>query len=250
MNESLSKSLSDHAPSTKRELDGYEQLDAVYSFMDKLYVAYGRMRFRGAAFMQQPIKDLSNLGEESISDHMWAATVMWEGITPLFPHITAATDPSQVSRYILMHDIGEIAEGDISIVRQINGDGKGRREKEEASFLELTKTLPGATRVVFETTHQLYEEGKNDPVTQNKEVLLAKIMDMIQGDHFVLTQSVDFATHSDLHNTIVSTKLIPYAKRLIKILRDEGNEDAAVEIELLIEHHLYQYQKKGTHIVY
>lgn len=240
----------DHTASTPEEATLFTNLDSVYQFMANIYPAYSRMRFRGAAFMKEPTPDLSQLGEESIADHMWAATVMWEALTPILPHLSSTVDTRNLSRFILIHDMGEIANGDISAALQLKGHGKNRAEKEMQGFNDLAAMLPEASRDIFVGTHDQYEREKNNPETQDKEVLLAKIMDMIQGDHFVLSQSIDFSGSSHVHYRIVSEKLVPYAKRLHSLLTDEGELAAAQELHGLIKHHLYQYQQKGTVITY
>ncbi len=241
--------VTDHSP-TPNELTTFQELDQLYSFMSGVYPAYDRMRFRGASFMKEPIPDLTNVGQESIADHMWATLLMWDALYPLLPAFSQTINPARVSSYILTHDMGEIADGDISATLQLDGYGKNRAEIELVNFKRLTSLLPQASQTIFDQTHLRYEEEKSNPETNDKEVLIAKIMDSVQGDHFVLDQSIDFNGSLEIHKKILARSLMPYVQRLSAILQKEGELLAAEEIRILIKHHLHEYQKRGVHIIF
>lgn len=238
----------DYQPHTSIAKNFYQKADGVYAYITRLYLADGRMRFRGAPFMKEPPPDLSERGTESIADHMWAANVMWMATYPITPHIASAVSVTDVSSMITIHDIGEIGDGDISAYLQLNGVGENRQEHEFEVFNALTDKLPEESQQSLNMLHDRYEKEKNNPQTTDKEVLLAKIFDMLQGDHFVLTQHLDFSIEPQAHVQIISKKLLPYASRFRELLLQEGNADAAEELSMLLSHHLYQYQKLGVAI--
>lgn len=238
----------DYSPKTPQEKAFFEKNDGVSQFMKEAYEAYGVMRFAGAPYMRQPQVDHHNRGEESIAAHMWAVGLLWEVTYPIMPHLTKIIDPEKVHRYVRIHDIGEIGDGDVSVVRQFNGEGKNRAQREEVVFSEISSLLPTESQIFIRQTHDQYEKEKNDYQTQNKEVLLAKMFDTLQGDHFVLTQGINFEDHSDIHKRIVIAKLLPFSKQLQKLLHDSDQIEAIEEVNLLIKHHLYLYQQKGISI--
>jgi 5'-deoxynucleotidase YfbR-like HD superfamily hydrolase len=240
--------ICDYRPQTPGAEQFYDKADKVYTFMGKMYQAYGRMRFRDSPYMNEPPPELSEPGTESIADHMWSVNLLWMSTQPIMPHVAAAVSVDEVSSFLTMHDIGEIGDGDISAYRQINGDGMNRREQEFIIFNALTAVLPEESQQLLNTLHDRYEQEKNDPQTTDKEVLLAKIFDTLQGDHFVLTQHDDFSIEPEAHVRIVTQKLLPYATRLRELFLEEKNYDAAQEITLLMSHHLHQYQKKAVAI--
>lgn len=238
----------DFTPQTPREISFFKKNDEVSAFMDRAYDAYGIMRFHGAPFMKQPQLDHTNRGEESISSHMWAVELLWEATHPIVPNLTNAVNVNNIFKYIRIHDLGEIGDGDISIVRQLNGEGKDRAKREEVIFSEITSLLPQESQVSIRQTHNEYEKEKNDSLTKNKDVLLAKILDTMQGDHFVLSQSINFDQYKDLHKKIVNRALLPYVSRLYNLLQEDESIQAMKELQLLLKHHLYQYQKRGVFI--
>ncbi|MBI5045041.1 MAG: HD domain-containing protein [Candidatus Levybacteria bacterium] len=242
------KSTTDHSPSSIKEKGLFEQFDGVYAFMKQVYPAYSRMRFRGSPYMTEPIPDLIFEGQESIADHMWASMLMWEATHPIMPSLVQTLNPDLISQFILTHDIGEIANGDVSAVLQLNGHGINRAEHELESFYDLTSLLPQPSQDRFNKIHLHYENEKNDPQTLDKNVLMAKIMDMIQGGHFVLAHSTNLSTMPDIQINIVTTKLLPYVDRLIQVLKDEGQLEAISEMRTLIKHHLFQLQKLGINV--
>lgn len=233
----------DYQPQTSDVKHFYQKADSVYAFINRLYQADGRMRFRGAPFMKEPPAELSEQGTESIADHMWATNVMWMTTYPILPHMAETISVSDISSLITLHDIGEIGDGDISAYLQLQGVGKDRQVHEFEVFTALTEVLPDESNKALNALHERYEREKNDPQTKDKEVLLAKIFDTLQGDHFVLTQHTDFSIEPQSHVRIITQKLLPYASHLRDLFLQESNHTAAEELSMLLSHHLYQYQK-------
>lgn len=240
----------DFHPRTSNEADSYHRFDSMYSTLKQLYPAYGRMRFRGSPFMPEPPADLERVGLEDIADHMWMATITSRLLLPILPHTTMSVDGLKIVDMLLIHDIGEIANGDVSAVLQLQGHGQTRAEDETHAFHKIISDLPDDIKESLTATHDEYEREKNDPNTTNKEALIAKIIDTIQGNHYVLTHSPNFKEHAELHTQIVSTKLLPHTKRLEEILQDEGNSQGVTEMHLFTRHHLHMYQKRGVSIPY
>jgi len=148
---------------------------------------------------------------------------------------------------LFIHDIGEIEQGDVSAVLQLQGVGTNRAEIEQDAFTKLTSILPKKSAIPLQRINKRYEKEKNDSNTQDKEALMTKIMDTIQGDHYVITHSIDMKTYAPIHSRIIAAKLFPYVKQLENLLAREGNDLGVKQLHIFIKHHLYQYQKReGT----
>lgn len=237
----------DYSPLTKSEIVLFAELDKAYLFMKSIYQLYGRMRFRGAPFMKDPTKDLATIGEESVSEHLFSVTLFWDILHPIIGNVSRSLNVQVVSEMLFIHDIGEIEQGDISAVLQLQGVGKDRATVEQDAFTGLTSILPKKSARSLLRTNQRYETEKNDANTQDKESLMTKIMDTIQGDHYVITHSIDMKTYAPIHSRIIAAKLFPYVRQLEKLLVKENNNLGAKQLDIFIKHHLYQYQKReGT----
>lgn len=93
----LNKTLpGDYSPKSAREKQFYQNADNVYIFIKEIYIAYGRMRFRGVPFMKEPAAEFASLDEESIAEHMWATGIFWMVISPLTPSLTRLVDSKDV----------------------------------------------------------------------------------------------------------------------------------------------------------
>jgi len=237
----------DYSPQTKLEITLFADLDKAYLFMQSIYQLYGRMRFRGAPFMKDPAKDLTNIGEESVGEHLFSVTLFWEILHPIIGNVSNSLQVQKVSQMLFIHDIGEIEQGDISAVLQLQGVGTNRAAIEQDAFTKLTSILPKKSALFLQRINHRYEKEKNDLNTQDKEALMTKIMDTIQGDHYVITHSIEMKTYAPIHSRIIAAKLFPYVKQLEKILAKEGNNLGVKQLHIFIKHHLYQYQKReGT----
>lgn len=234
----------------QQEQELFKKFDGIYTTLAKLHPAYGRMRFRGAPFMPQPPEDLERNGLEDIAGHMWLTTITSRIILPVIPNAAKDIDQMTLTDMLLIHDIGEITHGDVSAFLQLNGHGKDRKEREDLAFGEIILELPEEVREELHTTHERYEREKNNPETRDKEALLAKIIDTVQGNHYVLTHSPNFSKYTDAHLAIVQKKLLPFTRRLEDVLKKEGNKRGAEEINSFTRHHLSLYKSKGVTIPY
>lgn len=232
----------------ENEIELYKELDGVYDFLEQIYKLYGRMRFRGAGFMKVPTPELETIGEESVAEHLFSCTLLWKLLSGVLKQNGINVDSETISNMVLIHDIGEIEQGDVSAVLQLQGKGKDRKNVEDKAFEEISSLLPQSSGKLIKETNERYEREKNNPTTNDKEVLIAKIIDTLQGDHYVTTNSIDLVGFTDTHQKIISIKLYPYVLRLIEILEKEKNKIGSEFMKSMIRHHLFNYEKKGSYL--
>lgn len=238
-----------YAPKNIAEEKFFDELSGVFNFMKQAYRLYGRMRFRGADFMKDPTPELKGIGEESVAEHLFSSLLLWQLVTPVLPNLSRLIDKESIQQMILIHDIGEVAQGDVSATNQLKGKGKNRKIVEEKAFNSLLKKLPVRSRNALKSEHQRYEIEKANKLTQDTTVLIAKVIDMLQGGHYLLINSINFADHSDHYQQVMDTGFFPYTKRLLTILKEENELEAAQEVRMLIKFYLLQYEKNGAKMV-
>lgn len=78
---------------------------------------------------------------ESVAEHSWRVALMAVAFADLFEGI----DPVRLLTMILIHDLGEIREGDVPATEQRADDGRAARER--ADFLDLVAGLPESLRI-------------------------------------------------------------------------------------------------------
>lgn len=233
-----------------KEEELFKKFDGIYETLTNLHPANTTWRFRHAPFMPQPPEDSDYSGIENIAGHMWLTTELARLVFHVLPHATENMDKMTILDMLSLHDIGEIAHGDVSAYLQLNGYKGNRKEQEDEAFLDIISPLPEETKTLLVQTQQRYEKEKNNPQTNDKEALFAKIMDTVQGDHNVLTYSPNFQDYALDYKKILEAKLLPFTKRLEEVLLDEKNEEGAREINTFTRHHLSLYRKKGVFIPY
>jgi putative hydrolase of HD superfamily len=107
--------------------------------------------------------------QESIADHSWRVAMFALVLAPELPHI----DMHKVVRILLVHDLGEALEGDVSAkLETASNDEKLRRE--EAALGELTKPLSAAARSIILDLWREYNDGATP------EAKAAKALDKIE----------------------------------------------------------------------
>ena len=107
--------------------------------------------------------------QESIADHSWRVAMFALVLAPGLPHI----DMDRVVRILLVHDLGEAIEGDVSAkLETASPDEKLRRE--EAALVELTEPLAEAARAVILELWREYADGTTP------EAKVAKALDKIE----------------------------------------------------------------------
>ena len=105
---------------------------------------------------------------ESTAEHSWRLTLMIVTFADLVPDI----DPLKLLKLAIIHDLGELYEGDVPAIHQSADDGRDARER--ADFQRLTHGLPDHLRDEFRALFDEYAEARTP------EAVLAKGFDKLE----------------------------------------------------------------------
>ncbi len=105
---------------------------------------------------------------ESVAEHTWRVALMAVAFADLFDGI----DMVELLTMILIHDLGEIREGDVPATQQTTDDGRAARER--ADFADLVASLPHALRDRLQAAFDDYREPAS------REAVLAKGFDKLE----------------------------------------------------------------------
>lgn len=106
--------------------------------------------------------------KESVAEHSWRLAVFALVLPEYFPQI----DLAKVLGMCLVHDFGEIYEGDISA--KLENDAKGKLEREERAVKALTDILPQIQR------NRLYDLWMEYNAADTEESKLVKALDKME----------------------------------------------------------------------
>lgn len=215
-------------------------LDGIYEFMAKVY--HGNWQYR---FVDTPYMTKMNSGgkRESIIAHQWALMEFWFQIRRVCRNLNEAVDSIKLYEMIMNHDLGEIAKGDVPLVRQISGEGKDKHLIEHQEIKALTKSLDRETADKILDDFEEFETKPDE--MESIEALVAKFLDYLGGNHFALVFGNNFTENSELIGKIVSTRWVLYTQELIKRLKKGNYVEAAEEVRKLAEHHVGEIVKAG-----
>ncbi len=91
---------------------------------------------------------------ESVADHSWRLALMAAALAPLEPGLDVVT----VLRLCLLHDLGEIAEGDVPATLQ--AAAPDRKARERRGFADLLRPAPAALREAWLELFDDYDQGR------------------------------------------------------------------------------------------
>lgn len=184
---------------------------------------------------------------ESILGHMWALKELWFQIKQVCPELNKVVNSESLYEKIMNHDLGETNnDGDISMTRQLKGEGQNKKLTEREQLLSLTNLLSERTQSTILNNFDEFEE-KPENIT-NIETLVAKFLDTLQGDQFALTFGNNLSENSDLIDKIVRLRFASYTQRLIDVLKTENHIEASNEVVQIANHHLNQIRSAGIKI--
>ncbi|WP_306117687.1 MULTISPECIES: HD domain-containing protein [unclassified Roseitalea] len=105
---------------------------------------------------------------ESVAEHSWRLALLVLAFADLVPGI----DPLRLLKLVIIHDLGEIYEGDVPAIHQGADDGRAARER--ADFHRLTADLPAPLRTEFRAIYDEYAAA------ETPEAVLAKGFDKLE----------------------------------------------------------------------
>ena len=220
-----------------------KSLNGIYKLMSNVYEGNWQYRWHGTPHMSESL--LANK-KESILAHQLACIGFWFNLRIVCPNLNKIVDSVKIYEIFWGHDLGEIFTGDVSQTMQINGVGLDKSNIERKEIIEISKAAPREISRILLHNFDLFE--KNHKKINSIEVLICKLIDNIQGNHFAMVFGNDFKINSDLINKVINRSFMKAANRLLEVLNDTGNKKAYNEAKTVIEHHLRLINKSGVKV--
>lgn len=220
-----------------------KSLNGFYDFMADAYHGNWQYRWSGTPYLQKNIKAGRN---ESIPGHQWACIGFWFHLRRICPALSALVDTTLIYELLWCHDLGETFEGDVSQFHQLSGKGKNKHSFERKEIQKIGKAIPKKT---LQQLLEWFDDFENDFEDISKlEVLVAKFIDTMQGDHFAMVFGHNLSKHKVIVSKIVNRTFTPVAKQLLKVLKQRGHKKAYREVREVARHHLETINKAGVKI--
>lgn len=227
----------------KKDKTTNKSLNSIYKFMADTYHGNWQYRWGKTPWMQKHIKIGRN---ESISGHQWACIGFWFHLSRVCPSLEALVDTKEIYERLWSHDLGETFEGDVPQFDQLSGRGVNKHITERKEIEKMGKQIP---RKILKQMLDWFTEFEEDfENMDNLEVLVAKFIDTVQGNHYAVVFGNNLSEHSQAIDKIVGRSLIPIATRLLEILRQRGHKKAHQEVMNVTTHLLKFFKKAGVKI--
>ncbi len=218
-------------------------LNGIYEFMALAYEGNWQYRWDQTPYMQKNIKASKN---ESILAHQWACIGFWFFLSRICPNLSTLVNTAEIYERLLVHDLGETFEGDIPQFLQLQGYGFGKHVIERKEMEKIGKTIP---KNILKQLLTWFDEFEDDFENMEKlEVLIAKFIDLLQGNHFALAFGNNLKQNSETINKTLNKRFIKIANQLLHVLKERGYKKAHKEVLDVLAHHLKFHKKAGIKI--
>jgi 5'-deoxynucleotidase YfbR-like HD superfamily hydrolase len=219
-----------------------KKFDGMYRFVAEAYQGNWQYRFRKNPFMVAARKAKRS---ESVHGHAWACMEFWFHLQRICPALRRHVNALVVYELLLNHDLGEVYNGDVSIHTVVQGKPHNK-EGERSALKRLVEPLASDVRREIVANFDAFET----PIARaaEVEVLVAKLIDALEGNHFAFVFGKDFSRHEQLIIGIMRIRFIPYMRRLIQVLEEMDAQEAAEEMRTLARRHFTQLQKAGINL--
>lgn len=217
------------------------EIEGLYEFMNRTFPGNWQYRMGETPYGSVAAKEGKR---ESIAGHMWACMNMWMQMKVICPELAKLVNSEELYEILLVHDLGESVTGDVSNWKQLHGHGENKEEIEKEEIRMLTDCLPKESQQKILASFEGFEASIEE-ITQ-LEFLVAKFIDIVEGDQFVLALGNDFPTYSLQISAILDKKFKPRALRLMEVLKDGGHDRAAEEVRLVSKSHAEVITKAGV----
>lgn len=205
-------------------------LERIYKFLSRAYESNWQNRWQGTPYFEGTIK---NGKVESVVGHVWGAMEFWFQLRRVCPKLDSLVDALQVYEVLLSHDLGETYAGEVPLYRRIHGE-KDNKEDERKAVEHISETLPETQQELLGWFDE-FEAGIEG--VDRLEILTARWIDDLQANHFLLTFGKRLPRHSEPINKILQIRFVPDTNRLISVLKERGEHEAANEVRLVTEYH-------------
>lgn len=208
--------------------------------MSNVYEGNWQYRWYGTPHMAN---SFSKNKKESILAHQLACIGFWFNLRRICPNLNRLVDSIKIYEIFWGHDLGEIFIGDVSQARQVKGEGVNKSKIERQEIIKMSKRAPKEIR---KTLLYNFDSFENDYEKINSvEILVCKLIDSMQGNHFAVVFGNDFKINFDLINKIVNRSFIKAASRLLQVLKQRKNKRAYEEVRSIVEYHINLIKKSG-----
>ena len=237
-----------------------EKLRRIYSFMESVYPANWQTRWNKTpymtAFAEQEkidmfVREVGML--ESVPGHVWACIGLWMNLRQLCPNLNKLVNSEEIYERLWAHDLGETYRGDISYAVKIHSRLDEGKEEERIDLIKLARILPFRERKRLIRWFDEFEE-KEDEKGIKLEVLVARWIDNLQGDHFAVVFGDNLSRYYETIEKIIKKRSAGRSKRLIVDLKQKAIDKkdksqsyikAAEEVLAVILAHIESIRKKN-----
>jgi 5'-deoxynucleotidase YfbR-like HD superfamily hydrolase len=226
----------------QKELE--KNFSGIRDFMFKTHHGYWQYRFATDTPYMKESFDCNK--RESVSSHMHSVALLWSLYEKACPNLSEAVDANRTLRILIKHDLGEMLNGDMSIITQLTNH-VDRREVERQDLIKLSETLPDVLKKDLLEAYDSFEFDKAEIKNiDDADALLAKVIDTIAGDYFVMNVGNDLFEHRYQNANVIKIRLEGCARQLLQVLMQSGKIEAAEELRLMVEYHLKAWKEKGV----
>ncbi|MEI6660310.1 MAG: HD domain-containing protein [bacterium] len=226
---------------SKKNID--KSLDGIYNMMSYTYHGNWSYRWEGTPWMSDILKSKK---KESILAHEMSCIGLWFSLRRICPSLDALVNSTRMYEIFWGHDLGEIFIGDIPQFSQLKGAGIDKASLERKEILRISKKAPKKVTALLLKNFDSYE-AKNKEST-DLEVLICRLIDNMQGNHFGMVFGNSFDTHSEVIDKVVNRSFVKNAKNLLVYLKKNRKTKAYKEASYIISHHIKAIKKSGVKI--
>ncbi len=213
----------------------------MYKLLSQAYKGNWQNRWRDTPYFKHAF-DQGKV--ESIAGHAWAAMEFWFLLRRICPKLDSLVNSMEVYEILLNHDLGETDKGDVSLYQKIKGAADDKMA-ERQGVEKLSQQLPEIKRELLGWFDEF--EGEVEKI-EKLEILLAKWIDNLQGNHFALTFGKRLPQFSKEINSILQIRFIPYTNRLIHALEERGEKGAIKEVKQITQQHAKFIKAAGINL--
>ena len=200
------------------------------------YQGYEVTRWKNVPFMKEAQR---NGFEESISEHSFSVIRLYTYCQLQFPSLMRYYP--DVLMHIVPHDDPEIFIDDITLHDQVLNGIKKNGELE--AFRTFNEELPETIARTLTDNFEQFE--KPSPSITDTHAALAKLFDVLQGNHVALTKGENLPEHSSDIIKILRARFTPIARRTIELLQRDGDIESADAIKIIVLDHVKRIREKG-----
>jgi 5'-deoxynucleotidase YfbR-like HD superfamily hydrolase len=220
-----------------------KDIQTTYDFMSKVYMGNWEYRFKGTPHMSNI---LGKRKSESVLAHELACIGLWFNLRRLCPHLNKLVNSEKIYEILWTHDLGEIFAGDVSLANQVKGRGTDKHQIERQEIIEMAGKMPKQNLKALLQNFDSFEKKLEE--IDDLEVMVCKLIDNIEGNHFALVFGNDFNKHSEIINKILNYSFVPRARRFLEILKEKKHEKAYQEVKWIINSFIELFKKSGVRL--